>query len=144
LAKDTATAEIMNNRGQISAFKAWLLVLASLLDDAALLVLLFLGLKFFHVKITWAIILAVIVVVVIFFIIMHKAVVPALRRRKITGAEGMMGLTGKVTQALRPQGEIKIKGEYWEAKSVDGNVSLGEDVEVVGINGLVLEVKRKK
>jgi membrane-bound ClpP family serine protease len=131
------------NKGEISNRKAWLLVLVSLLDDAALLALLFLALWFFHVKITGTIILVILVVVAIFFIIMHRAVVPALRRRKVTGAEGMIGQTGKVTQPLLPRGMIKIKDEYWNAISMDGDIEAGGEVEVVGISGLVLEVKRK-
>jgi membrane protein implicated in regulation of membrane protease activity len=134
----------MKDRGEMSARKAWLIVLASLIDDAALLVLIFLALRFFHVEITWPIILVAGLAVVIFFIIMHKAVVPAIRRRKTTGAEGMMGMTGKVTQVLKPQGVIKIKDEYWEAKAINGGADIGEDVEVIGINGLILEVKRKE
>jgi membrane-bound ClpP family serine protease len=134
----------MVNKGELSTLKAWLIVLASLLDDAVLLVLIFLALRFFHVKITWPIILVAGLAVVIFFIIMHKAVVPSLRRRQMTGAAGMIGLTGKVTQALKPQGVVKIKDEYWQAKSIDDDVDIGEDVEVVEISGLVLEVKRKK
>jgi membrane-bound ClpP family serine protease len=134
----------MNDRGELSAFKAWLMVLASLWDEAILLALIFLALRFFHVKITWPIILAAGLAVVIFFVIIHKAVVPALRRRKTTGAEGMIGLMGKVTQPLKPQGVIKIKDEYWKAKPVNGNIDINEDVEVVGINGLILEVKRSK
>jgi membrane-bound ClpP family serine protease len=133
----------MNNRGELSAFKAWLIVLASLLDEAVLLVLIFLALRYFHVKITWPIILTAGLAVVIFFVIMHKAVVPAIRRRKTTGAEGMIGLTGKVTQVLKPQGVIKIKDEYWQAKSINGDIGIDEDVEVVEIHGLMLEVKRK-
>jgi membrane-bound ClpP family serine protease len=132
------------DKGELSNLKAWLIVLASLLDDAALLVLIFLALRFFHVKITWPIILVAGLAVVIFFVIMHRAVVPALRRRRMTGAEGMIGVTGKVTQALQPQGVIKIKDEYWQAKSIDGDIGIDEDVEVVEINGLILEVKRKK
>ena len=134
----------MVNKGGLSGLKAWLIVLASLLDDAAMLVLIFLALRFFHVKIIWPIILVAGLAVVIFFVIMHKAVVPALRRRQMTGTAGMIGVTGKVTQALKPQGVIKINGEYWKAKSIDDDIDIGEDVEVVGINGLVLEVKRKK
>jgi membrane-bound ClpP family serine protease len=134
----------MADRGGISGLKAWLLVLASLLDDAALLAVLFLALRFFHVKITWPIILAVCLLVAAYLVIMHRAVVPALRRRKVTGAEGMIGQTGKVSSPLRLEGMIKIKDEYWEARSVDGDISADEDVEVVGINGLLLEVKRKK
>jgi membrane-bound serine protease (ClpP class) len=134
----------MADRGGISGLKAWLLVLASLLDDAALLAVIFLVLWFYHVKITWPIILAVCLAVVAYLVVMHKAVVPALRRRKVTGAEGMIGQAGKVIRPLQPEGMVKIKDEYWEARSVDGDIGADEDVEVVGMNGLVLEVKQKK
>jgi membrane-bound serine protease (ClpP class) len=134
----------MKDKGEISAFKAWLIVVASLLDDFALLVVIFLALRFFHVPITWPIILAAVLVVAIFFIIMHKAVVPAIRRRRTTGSEGMIGQTGEVTQALKPRGVIKIKNEYWDAKSVDGSIDVNNEVEVVGINRLILDVKKKQ
>ena len=133
----------MNKKGEISTLKAWLIVLVSLLDDAAVLALIFLGLWFFHIKITWAIILVVALVIVALFFIIHKAVVPSLRRRKVTGAEGMIGLTGKVIESLKPEGMIEIKGEYWKAKSVEGEIRAGNVVEVLEINGLILEVRRK-
>ena len=133
----------MSNSGKISTLKAWLLVLVSLVDEAILLVLIFLGLKFFHVAITWPLILVVALVVIVYFFIIHKAVVPAIRRRNAAGADGMIGLVGEVTQALNSQGVIKINGEYWHALSLDGDIGVGEEVDVVGINGLVLEVKRK-
>ena len=134
----------MVKKDELSTLKAWLLVLASLLDEAVFLVLIFLALRYFHVNITWPVILAAGLAVVVFFFIIHKAVIPSLRRRKTTGAEGMIGLTGEVTQALRPEGVIKINGEYWKAKSADGNIDIDEEVGVVGINGLTLEVKRKQ
>ena len=133
----------MAKKRDTSGLKAWLLALASLTDDIILLVLLFVVLKLFHVKISWPVILFVALAVVFFFFIMHKAVVPGLRRRKVTGAEGMIGMTGRVTQALAPAGTIKIKDEYWQAKSLQGKIDAGEEVEVVGISGLVLEVKKK-
>jgi membrane-bound serine protease (ClpP class) len=126
-----------------TGLKAWLLTLASLIDDVLFIGILFLVLRLVHVKITWPIILFVAAVVVAFFFIMHKAIVPGLRRRKMTGAEGMIGLTGVVTQTLQPLGMIKIEDEYWKANASEGNIGVGDEVEVVGINGLVLEVKRK-
>jgi membrane-bound serine protease (ClpP class) len=74
---------------------------------------------------------------------MHKAVVPAIRRRKISGAEGMVGMVGKVTESLSPSGTVKIKGEYWSARSVKGNIDAGESVEVVDIDGLNLQVRKQ-
>ena len=100
--------------------KAWLMVLASLIDDAAVLVLIFLGLWYFHVKITWPLILLIAVVMAAFVFIMHQAVIPSLRRRKVTGAEGMIGAIGIVTETLKPVGTVKIKDEYWQAKSIEG------------------------
>ena len=134
----------MNKKGEISVRKAWLIVLASLIDDVVVLALIFLGLWLFHIEITWWIISIVMVVIVFFILVMHKAVVPAIRRRKLTGAEGMIGMTGKVTEPLKPVGTVKIKGEYWKAVSKKEDCEIGDDVEVLDINGLDLEVRKKQ
>jgi membrane-bound serine protease (ClpP class) len=133
----------MSRKGEISNFKAWLLVFASLIDDILVLALVFLALRLFHVKITWSLLLVIGLAMAGFIFIMHRAVIPAIRRRKVTGAEGMLGMTGQVTETLGPSGTVKIKGEYWKATSTDGNIKVGEPVEVTGINGLELEVKKK-
>jgi len=113
----------VNNKGEISTLKAWLILLASLIDDAALVALIFLALWFFNEKITWVIILVLVAAVAGFFFLMHRAIVPGLRRRKITGAEGMLGVEGRVVKALAPRGIVKIKNEYWNARSVDSAIA---------------------
>ncbi len=133
----------MDKKGEMSARKAWLIVAISFLDDIAILALIFLGLWFFDVKITWTIILIVGLVIVFFVLIMHKAVIPSLRRKKVTGSEGMIGMTGEVTGPCCPKGTIKVHGEYWKAISVEGDIAINEEIEVVGIDRLVLEVRRK-
>jgi membrane-bound ClpP family serine protease len=133
----------MNKKNEMSLWQAWLIVAASLLDDVIILALVFLGLWAFHVKITWPVILGVAVGIIAFIFIMHRAVIPALRKRKVTGSEGMIGMTGRVTEALKPSGTVLIKDEYWQAKSIQGNIEIGDTVEVTGINGLRLEVKKK-
>jgi membrane-bound serine protease (ClpP class) len=133
----------MGKKGEISVLKAWLIVMASLIDDAIVLALIFVGLWLFHVKITWVLILIVALVMVAFVLIMHKAVVPSLRRRKVTGTEGMIGMIGRVTEPLNPEGTVKVKDEYWKARAVEGNIGVDEEIEVVGVAGLSLEVRRK-
>ncbi len=128
----------------MSVLKAWLIITASLIDDAIIFGLIFLGLWLFHIEITWVLVIIVIVVMAVFVIIMHKAVVPAIQRRIVVGAEDMVGKTCIVTEALRPTGMIKIKGEFWKAEALDGIIKAGEEVEVVGIKGLVLQVRKKK
>ena len=78
----------------------------------------------------------------VFFV--HRAIVPSLRRRKVTGKEGMIGQIGEVTQACTPRGIIKVKDEYWTAKSLTGDLIVGEEVEIVSIDGLKVEVERRK
>jgi membrane-bound ClpP family serine protease len=121
--------------------KDWLIVLASLLDDAAIALLVLLVLWFLKIPIS----LTVIIFLVLFFVttifVMHKLVIPALHKKTITGSEGMIGLTGKVTQPLAPEGVIRVGDEYWKAKSVGENIAVGEEVEIIELDGLTLIVR---
>jgi len=123
--------------------KDWLIVLASLSDDAAVALVILLVLRLLKIPIS----LPIIIFLVLFFVasafVMHKLVIPALHKKKTTGAEGMIGLKGKVVQPLMPDGLISVKGEYWKAISIDEDIAVGENVEIVGLDGLTLKVKHK-
>ena len=123
--------------------KDWIMVLASLLDDAAIALLVLLILWSLKIPIS----LPVIIFLVLFFIatvlIMHRLVIPALHKKVTTGSEGMIGLKGDVIEPLTPDGVIQVSGEYWKARSIDENIAVGEQVEIVGLDGFVLKVKRK-
>ena len=134
----------MNKKKESSGLKPWVIVLVALIDDIAVLALIFLILWAFDIEIPiyLLIILGLAAGTSTFFI--HRAIVPSLRRKKITGKEGMIGLTGEVTQALAPQGVIRVGDEYWTAKSLGGDIAVGEEVEVINIAGLKLEVDRRE
>ncbi len=123
--------------------KDWLKVLILLADDAAAAVVVFLILWFLKVEIPLPVIivLALVAGVLVFFV--HKAVVPTFHKRRLTGAEGMIGVEGNVVEPLTPVGVVRIKGEYWKAKSVGESIAVGDKVEVVKVDGLTLMVKRK-
>ena len=123
--------------------KDWLIVLVLLLDDVAALVLVLVVLWFFKIKISLPVAIALALVFGTFIFIIHKAIIPSLHRKKVTGSEGMIGLEGKVVEPLTPVGVIMVGGEYWKAKSVDEDIVAGEDVEILGLSRLILEVKRK-
>jgi len=76
-------------------------------------------------------------------VVIHMAVIPTFHRKVVTGSEGMIGAQGRVVKPLTPVGAVTIKGESWRAKSVDEDIEAGEDVEIVGVAGLTLMVKRK-
>jgi len=124
--------------------KDWLIVLVLLLDDAAALALVFLVLWLIGVRIPlWAgIVLGLLLGAVIFII--HKVVLPSFHKKQVNGAEGMVGLEGEVIKPLTPVGVVRVAGEYWKAISIEGHVATGEIIEILGLNRLRLEVKRKE
>lgn len=123
--------------------KDWLIVLAALLDEAAVLAVVLLVLWYFKIEITLPLIIVITVLFAGLVFLLHKAVIPYLHGRKVTGAEGMIGLIGKVAEPLTPVGVIMVGGECWKAKSVGEHVPANAEVEVVGIDGLTLRVRRK-
>jgi len=67
-------------------------------------------------------------------------VVRARASKVTTGAEGMIGETGSALTALKPQGRVFVRGEYWNAVS-SVPVEAGRQVRVIGIEGLLLTVE---
>ena len=57
------------------------------------------------------------------------------------GIAGLIGEIGEVRGKLSPSGKIFVHGEYWNAQA-DSEIDVGEKVEVVGIEGMVLKVRR--
>ena len=90
----------------------------------------------------WPIIVVIVVLGLVKYLIWRMAVVPVLRRQ-ITDPKDMKG-QGTVVEPLAPVGLIKVSGEYWRAKSVEGDIEVDESVEVVGQEGLTLMVTRSQ
>jgi membrane-bound serine protease (ClpP class) len=70
-------------------------------------------------------------------------VVRSQRRRPALGVEGMMGQVGTAQGRLAPGGTVRVHGEYWTAESEDV-IEAGERVEVTGVDGLRLRVRRER
>ena len=123
--------------------KDWFIILASLLDDAAVALIVLLILWFLKIPISLPIIIFLVLLFVVAVLAMHRLVIPALHKKVATGSEGMIGLKGKVIEPLVPEGVIRVSGEYWKARSDDENIAVGEQVEILGLDGFTLKVKRK-
>ncbi|MBU2536082.1 MAG: NfeD family protein [Chloroflexota bacterium] len=65
-----------------------------------------------------------------------------IKRQTLVGLPTMEGSKGKAKSPLHPEGQVMIKGELWGAKSIDGDIDVGEVVMVVGQDGLQLIVRR--
>ena len=65
-----------------------------------------------------------------------------LKKQVTVGLPSMIGTKGRVASKLSPEGMVRIKSELWAAKSNEGNLAVGEEVEVVGEDGLKLLVQK--
>jgi len=56
------------------------------------------------------------------------------------GREDLVGAVGTATTAIDPEGTIEVRGAPWRARTFPKAIAAGEAVQVVAIEGLVLEV----
>ena len=133
----------MVEKGERSKFKDLLIVLVSLIDDALILAVIIGALWYFKVKLPLLAMIIIGLVLGAFIFVRTWAVLPSMRRKKVTGSEGMIGMVGEVVDSTTPNLVVRVSGEYWKAKCCDGDIENGEEVEIVGIERLKLEVRRK-
>ena len=124
--------------------KDWLIFFGLLADEAAAAGLVLLVLWAFDISIPiWTVVVLALALGGVAFVF-HRSVVPSFHRRRVAGAEGMVGLSGEVIEPLQPVGVVRVKGEYWKAESENGEVPAGKTVEVSSVKGLVLRVRRRE
>lgn len=61
--------------------------------------------------------------------------------KQTAGVEQMIGLIGRCETTLDPVGKVFVRGEYWNSVA-DERVDAGSPVEVLGVEGLTLRVRR--
>lgn len=88
-----------------------------------------------------AIVLTAVGTVTLLILLVGYLVFKSQRRKPTTGLEGLLGEIGEVREKLNPTGKVFVHGEYWNAEG-DGEVAVGERVEVVGFDGMRLKVRR--
>jgi len=59
----------------------------------------------------------------------------------VAGVDEMVGLVGRSTTALAPEGTVFVRGEYWTALA-DEEISAGDPIEVIAVAGMRLRVRR--
>jgi membrane-bound ClpP family serine protease len=65
----------------------------------------------------------------------------ALRRKPMVSLPDMVGSQGMVVSRLAPEGFVKIRGELWSARALDGELEINSRVIVVGQDRLKLDVR---
>jgi membrane-bound serine protease (ClpP class) len=96
---------------------------------------------FENMRVSLKLMMPTIVLVGGFFVVVAGVAFRALRTKPVSGADGMLGETGTVKELIDPEGLVFVHGEYWRAFS-EKRIEPGEPVEVTGINGLLLKVRK--
>ncbi len=77
----------------------------------------------------------------LFLFIVVKAL-QVMKHQPVTGTEGLIGARGVVKVPLTPQGKVLVKGEWWDALALDPPLERDTPIEVVGVEGFRLTVRR--
>jgi membrane-bound serine protease (ClpP class) len=93
----------------------------------------------FDLRIAWPVILGAAAACAVLSVATLASVAQARKRPVTTGAEQMIGATGRVESWQGRQGAIHVHGETWSAES-DRSLSAGDLVRVVRREGLTLVV----
>ena len=93
------------------------------------------------IRVSWQVLAGMVAFSAAFFMGVLGLAVRARRRPVRTGAEEIIGSSGKVVDWARDQGHILLYGERWAARS-SHELAKGQMVRVVGRTGLTLEVEQ--
>ncbi|MDR5694337.1 MAG: nodulation protein NfeD [Armatimonadota bacterium] len=95
-----------------------------------------------YLQISLQLIIAVALLTAAFFLFAVGAGLRAQRRVIRTGREGLIGATGVARTEINPEGTVFLQGELWSAMSDGEPIPNGARVQVVGVEGLRLRVRR--
>jgi membrane-bound ClpP family serine protease len=117
-------------------------VVTTLLEEGVIIFLLVWGLPKLGLALPLLVIIGIGLLWTGFAVLMYVSGSRALRKKPTGGLTDMVGSTGTVVKTLSPAGMVKISGELWAAKSMQGNVPIGEEVTVINQAGLTLFVRK--
>jgi membrane-bound ClpP family serine protease len=126
-----------------SDIRLTLLFIASLVDEAIVVLFVLLILPRLGIRITQPWLTVFLIGLGVYAVVTQRLVMRALKKKPVAGMTSMVGTEGRTETALRPEGMIKIDGELWEARSLEGSIETGEEVTVVSQDNLKLAVRRK-
>ena len=92
-------------------------------------------------EVSWAVLGAIAVASLSFSLVVARLAFSSRWRQVATGAEQMIGISGKVDSWHGASGYVIAHGERWKAVSSEP-LAVGDGVRVIGRDGLTLEVAR--
>jgi len=132
--------DIINGKGDMKRSRLVIAILATLGEEIALALFILLGLPRLGIKLPLGGLIGMMAGLAAYGVISYRLGSRALLKKPMAGFTDMVGSKGTVIEPLTPRGTIKIKGELWKAESTEHHIDRGQDVIVVGRDGLKLMV----
>ena len=88
----------------------------------------------------WEVLVPAVAGVAVFGAVVVVAVGRTLGQRSVSGVDEMVGLVGRASTALGPEGTVFVRGEHWNARA-EIPLAEGARVEVVAVEGMRLRVR---
>ena len=119
-------------------------ILGWMLEESILVAVVLWLLPRFNVNLPlWVLGILVVALAVYSYVMYRVGRLTFLMRPKVA-AEAIIGNEGKVTKRLAPEGYVKVQGVLWKATCSESELEVGDEVVVVGIEGLRLIVRLKE
>jgi membrane-bound ClpP family serine protease len=143
--RNTQGGMVAKNSAIISGKMSTRLIIAivtTILEEAAIAAVFLWGLPKLGVDLPIFVMVIIMVAWLGYAVFTYRMGSRALRKKPVAGLMDMVGSKGEVAKRLDPEGMVRIKGELWQAKSDGGDIDSGEEVTVVGQEGLKLIVRK--
>ncbi len=95
-----------------------------------------------YLRISLLVIIPAVLTTAAFFLFLVGLGLKAQRKRSVSGVEGLIDMIGMARGPINSSGKVFMHGELWDAHSKEHIVE-GEQVRVVGVEGLKLEVVKE-
>lgn len=124
--------------------RLFLAVIGTSLQEAVLFAIWRWGLPHIGIELPVYVLVLGMIAVPVYSIVAFRVVSRTSSRKGMVGLPDMIDSKGKAVSPLSPEGQVRIKDEIWSAWATDEDIDSGEEVIVVGQDGLKLIVKRAK
>ncbi len=118
-------------------------ILGALVEEAILVAIVLWLLPHFNINIPLWGLVGLMIALAIHSYIMYRVGKPTFLIKPKVAAENIIGSEGKVVRPLAPVGYVKVQGVLWKATCAESELEIGDEVVVVGIEGLRLIVRSK-
>jgi membrane-bound serine protease (ClpP class) len=89
----------------------------------------------------WSVLVPVVTASAVAFGLVVILVTRSIFRPQTAGVDELLGLVGESRSALKLNGKVFVRGEYWDARA-DQPIASGEQIEVTAVEGMRLRVRR--